>query len=110
MQTQTRMPGVIESYFEASNANDIHALAACFAAEATVADEKHTYRGTGEIKAWAVDVRKKYAFTTEVLHAVEKAGATVVTAKVSGTFPGSPVNLDFRFVVKGERIGELEIG
>src|SRR5438309_4060956 len=40
------------------------------------------------------NVRKKYEFKTEVLQAVEKPGGGVVTAKLSGTFPGSPVDLD----------------
>ena len=40
----------------------------------------------------------------------EEGGATVVTTEVSGTFPGSPIELDFRFVLKGERIRELRIG
>jgi hypothetical protein len=55
-------------------------------------------------------VRKKYEFKSEILRAVEKPGAVVVTAKLSGTFPGSPVDLDFRFTLKGKRISSLEIG
>ena len=55
-------------------------------------------------------MRKKYEFKSEILRAVEKPGAAVVTAKLSGTFPGSPVDLDFRFTLKGKRISSLEIG
>jgi hypothetical protein len=40
----------------------------------------------------------------------DDGGATVVTAQVAGTFPGSPIELDFRFVVEGERVRELWIG
>ena len=36
--------------------------------------------------------------------------AALVTADVSGTFPGSPIQLRFRFVTDGERIRELRIG
>ena len=35
---------------------------------------------------------------------------TVVTCRVSGTFPGSPVLLPFRFTLEGDRIGALSIG
>lgn len=40
----------------------------------------------------------------------ESVGAdTTVTARVTGTFPGSPVRLRFRFTVIGELISHLEI-
>jgi ketosteroid isomerase-like protein len=110
MDTLTAVPAVIESYFKASNADDIDNLVACFAPDATVADESRTHRGTDGIKAWAIDVRKKYDFKAEVLRVVKSGGVTVVTAKVSGTFPGSPVNLDFKFSLNGNRIESLAIG
>ena len=107
---KTAMPGVIESYFNASNADDIDALVECFAPEATVADENHTHRGAAEIRAWSIEVRKKYDFKTKVLKAAEGKDGTIVTAKVSGTFPGSPVNLDFKFALDQDRIRALQIG
>src|SRR5687767_11291523 len=85
------IPPIIESYFDASNANDIGALVACFSPDATVVDEHQTHRGTAQIKAWSVNVRKKYEFKSEILKALETPGVTIVTAKVSGSFPGSPV-------------------
>ena len=33
-----------------------------------------------------------------------------LTARVSGTVPGSPAQLRYRFLLRGERIAELEIG
>jgi hypothetical protein len=36
-------------------------------------------------------------------------GKTVVTAKVSGNFPGSPLNLDHVFELHGDKIASLEI-
>lgn len=108
--TTTPIASVIDSYFRASNADDIDRLVACFLPNATVSDEKQTHRGTAGIKAWAIDVRKKYEFTTEILGARESSGATIVTAKVSGTFPGSPVNLDFKFTLSNDKITSLEIG
>jgi len=107
---KTPVPAVIESYFQASNANDIDALVVCFAPDATVTDEKQTHRRTAEIKAWSIDVRKKYEFRTEVLKAVEKSGVNIVTAKVSGNFPGSPVDLDFKFALVKDKIASLDIG
>jgi hypothetical protein len=40
----------------------------------------------------------------------EENGATLVTAEISGDFPGSPIDLTFRFVTEGEQIKELGIG
>ena len=108
--TTTRIPQVIESYFHASNANDIDALVECFSPDASVADEKETHHGKAEIKSWAINVRKKYEFKAEVLRAAQTEGVTIVTAKVFGSFPGSPVNLDFKFSLNNNRIKSLEIG
>ena len=108
---QTPIPAVIESYFQASNANNIDALVACFSPDATVVDENQTHRGTAEIKAWAVNVRRKYEFKTEILKASETSGGAIVTAKVSGNFPGSPVDLNFKFALgKNNKITSLVIG
>ena len=107
---KTEMPQIIETYFRASNADDINALVSCFSEDAVVADENETHRGTAAIKAWGVNVRKKYQFKAEVLRVAHKPDAVVVTANLSGTFPGSPVDLDFKFTLKGDRISSLEIG
>lgn len=37
-------------------------------------------------------------------------GDTLVIASVSGTFPGSPITLQYEFKVDGRRIIGLEIG
>ena len=108
--TTTPIAIVIASYFRASNADDIDGLVACFSPNATVADEKQTHRGTAEIRAWAINVRKKYEFKSEILTAAETSGLTTVTAKVSGNFPGSPVDLDFKFALNKDKITSLDIG
>ena len=107
---KTQIPDIIETYFRASNADDIEKLVSCFSMDAAVTDENETHHGAAAIKAWAVSVRKKYQFKTEVLRAAQKPDAVIVTAKLSGTFPGSPVNLDFKFGLKGDAISALEIG
>ena len=39
----------------------------------------------------------------------EKDGKTVVTSRLTGNFPGSPVDLRFFFELEGEKIASLEI-
>ena len=105
----TTSPAVIHSYFDASNRNDIDSLVACFAPDATVTDESATHRGSDEIRRWAIDVRKKYEFQAQVINSRQQPGRTIVTARVSGNFPGSPVNLDFQFSLDAEKIHSLSI-
>jgi hypothetical protein len=103
------LPKPIEIYLSSENAHDTEALAACFAADATVLDEGRTFAGLTVIKEWKVETKKKYKHTVEPIDAVERGGKTVVTSKVSGNFPGSPVNLEFIFGLKGDKIASLEI-
>ena len=105
-----QIPAIVRSYFEASNANDIKALVACFSTDAGVTDENQTHHGTAEIRAWSENVRKKFQFTTEPLSAAEGTNGLIVTAKLSGNFPGSPVELDFIFTLDNNKISSLEIG
>ncbi len=105
-----KLPAPIDIYFTSGNANDAAALEQCFAADAMVRDEARTLEGLAAIKAWRVETKRKYNFTAEPLAIVERDGKIVVTAKVSGSFPGSPIDLDHIFEVQGDRIVSLEIG
>jgi hypothetical protein len=66
-------------------------------------------RGLAAIKAWKIEARRKYEYTVEPLEAAQRDGKTVVTARVAGNFPGSPVTLAFIFALERDRIASLEI-
>ena len=100
----------VSTYFEASNAHDPDAVAALFTDDARVHDERQDHRGREAIRGWAEETFRQYQMLQTPRAAREDGGATVVTTEVSGTFPGSPIELDFRFVLEGERIRELRIG
>ena len=51
----------------------------------------------------------KYHHTVKLLAVAKRAGKTVVTTEMSGDFPGSPVTVDFVFLLKGDKIASLEI-
>ncbi len=53
---------------------------------------------------------KKYQHTVEPIDATEKDGKTIVTARVAGNFPGSPVNLQYTFRLDGDRSPRLRSG
>jgi hypothetical protein len=108
--TATNLAQPIADYIAAANAQDSDAVAACFSNSAVVHDEKRERRGIAAIREWAVEVSEKYCPTVEVLGVAEREGRTIVTGRISGNFPGSPVELRYAFTVTGGRIARLEIG
>lgn len=104
------LPAVIAAYWKAANAGAIQEAAGCFSPDAVVFDEGGTYTGTAAIRAWIEETTLKYHPTVEPLCLEEKDGRHHVTARVSGTFPGSPIELDYFFTLQDGRIIRLEIG
>ena len=84
-------------------------MAQCFAEDAVVRDEGQTIEGLAAIKQWKAETRKKYQHTIEPLGSVQKNGKTIVTNRLTGNFPGSPIELEFVFTLDGNKIASLEI-
>jgi SnoaL-like protein len=103
------LPVPVGIYFASENAHDTRALGQCFWPDAIVRDEGKTIEGLDAISAWRTETAKKYAHRVEPLTIAERDGKVIVTAKVSGTFPGSPINLDHIFEIDGAMIVSLEI-
>jgi ketosteroid isomerase-like protein len=103
------LPEPIAAYLAAENGHDAEAMAHCFADHAVVRDEGRTIQGPAAIKQWKEETKKKYNHTVEPLESVQKDGKTVVTSRVAGNFPGSPVTLEFVFGLEGNKIASLEI-
>ena len=103
------LPAPVAAYIAAENGDDVTALAHCFAENAIVQDEGHTIKGLAAIQRWKTETKQKYHHTVEPLAAVQKDGKTVVTGRLTGEFPGSPVELQFVFGLEGDRISSLEI-
>jgi hypothetical protein len=103
------LPKPIEVYMSSENDRHIEALGACFTPDATVKDEGRTMTGLKAIADWRRETIKKYQHTTEPVAVFERDGKTVVTSKLSGNFPGSPVTLEFVFKLQGDKIVSLEI-
>jgi hypothetical protein len=105
----TKLPEPVATYIEGANTQDIDAVAACFSDDAVVRDEGRERRGIAAIREWAEEASKKYRPAVDVIDAAEIAGKTIVTGRVSGNFPGSPVVLRYAFTLDGEKIARLEI-
>jgi hypothetical protein len=103
------LPAPIAVYVAAANRGDTGDLARCFGEHAVVRDEGQTIKGLAAIKHWMVQTRKKYQHTIEPLAAVQKDGRTIVVNRLTGSFPGSPIELQFIFGLDGNKIASLEI-
>jgi SnoaL-like domain len=102
------LPNPIAAYFEADK-DDSETLSQCFTENAVVKDEGHTYKGRAAIRQWKTDATAKYQYTSEPFACEQKGGKTVVTSRLTGNFPGSPVDLRFFFALEGGKISSLEI-
>ena len=99
----------IELYFAAENAGDPASLDGCLCADASVLDEGRTHAGLAAIKRWKAETKGKYGHTVQPLRSEDRNGMVVVESRVSGNFPGSPVTLEFSFILSGGKIATLEI-
>jgi len=106
----SKLPDILDRYFAAQNAHDVEAMVTCFAANATVRDEGHDHIGTDAIRRWKADTSAKYRISAKPLERREQNGHTIVTARVAGNFPGSPVDLAYRFGLSSDDlIDTLEV-
>jgi uncharacterized protein (TIGR02246 family) len=104
------LPDAIANYFTAQNRHDTEATLAAFADDAVVTDEGAEYDGRDRIRAWIEDTTKKYAATMQPQGVNQAGDATDVSVLVTGTFPGSPIELDFFFTLRSGKIASLATG
>ena len=101
-------PRPVAEYLAAEEAKDADALSRCFTEDGTVHDEGQDYHGRDSIRQWkqAADAKYRYVFQTI---SVQTGDSVTVRARLTGEFPGSPVELDHIFKLSGDKIASLEI-
>ena len=104
-----QLPPPVDLYIQLENAGDTERLSECFAPNAIIRDEGRTYEGLAAIKAWKAETKKKYHHTVTPLAVAQQKGKTVLKAQLTGNFPGSPVTVNFAFVLEAGKILSLEI-
>ena len=104
------VPRPVSGYLTAEKAKDTEMLVRYFADDAVVHDEAHEHRGHDAIRAWKREADAKYQYVLEPLHASVNGPSVKVRAKLTGDFPGSPIELDFLFNVANDKITSLKIG
>lgn len=102
-------PQIIEAYWTAANAGDSKRASGCFSPDATIYDEGGIYRGRPAIAAWIEETTQKYHPVVEALRWEEKEDRCQVMARVTGSFPGSPIELEYDFTLKDREIMNLKI-
>ena len=104
-----QVPRPVADYLAAEKAKDADALARCFANEAVVHDEGRTHRGPDAIRAWKREADAKYRYVMEPLDASADEDGVRLRARLTGNFPGSPVELQFVFQVADDKITSLKV-
>jgi hypothetical protein len=104
-----KLPKGIEAYFDADRDDSPDAVAAAFTENGSVKDKGKTHKGRDAIRKWMAGESKQYSYTVEPFLIATENGKTQVTAHAVGTFPGSPIDLRFLFVLAGDKVAELEI-
>jgi hypothetical protein len=103
------LPKPIAIYIDAENRGDTNALEHCFAEDAIVRDEGKTIQGLAAIKQWKAETKRKYNHTVEPIKSVQEQDTAIVTNRLTGNFPGSPIELEFVFKLEADQISSLEI-
>ena len=103
------LPAPISRYFAADEQREAEAISRCFTVDAIVKDEGNTHAGLLAILQWKAEASTKYSYTAEPFAIADEGGRTIVTSRLVGNFPGSPVDLRYLFQLEGDKIAELEI-
>jgi len=102
------LPEPIAAYFQADKHGG-DAVARCFTKNAVVKDEGHTHSGLAAITAWKTVASARYSYTSEPIAVEQKDGRYIVTSRLTGNFPGSPIGLRYLFGLERGKIAFLEI-
>ena len=103
------VPEPVAAYLAAEEAKDADALSRCFTEDGTVHDEGQDYHGRDSIRQWKQAADAKYRYVFQTINVKTVGNLVTVRARLTGEFPGSPVELDHIFKLSGDKIASLEI-
>jgi hypothetical protein len=102
-----QLPEPIADYLATEDSSDTDVLARCFAEDAVVHDEGRSIEVVSAIKAWKREAQAKYQYSVQVLAVSEDGDSVNVPVRLTGNFPGSPLDVEYRF--NNGKIASLEI-
>ena len=103
------LPEIIKKLLQAQADFNSRVYADCFAEKAVVYDEDEMHEGKERIRQWNETTNAKYRTVLEPIDFSQDGSKAILTAKVSGTFDGSPVLLDYHLEIIDDQITSLEI-
>ena len=103
-------PEILIRYLDAANRLDASGAAECFTADAHVHDEGGDYAGPDAVRGWVAETSRKYQPRVEVLSTKRQGAEFLLTVRVTGSFPGSPIELDYAVTLRDGKIATLKIG
>jgi ketosteroid isomerase-like protein len=103
------VPEPVAEYLAAEEAKDADALSRCFTEDGTVRDEGQDYHGRDSIRQWKQAADAKYRYVLRAVDVQTFGDLVTVRARLTGKFPGSPIELDHIFKLSNDKIASLEI-
>jgi len=104
-----QLPNVISTLIETQNNSNHEAHSECFSETAVVFDEGRNHHGRQEIKDWAAETKAKYNTRVEPLKFGQDGNKAELSVRVTGTFPGSPVEMTYFMEIENDQIQSLRI-
>ncbi len=104
-----KVPQAVAAYLAAEAAKDAEKLAFCFAEYGVVHDEGRDHHGRDAIQQWKEEADTKYQYVLEPLDVSVTGDIVRLRARLTGDFPGSPIELDHIFTLANDKIASLEI-
>jgi len=103
------LPPVVVEYLSAERARDATRLSLCFAENGVVHDEGRDRRGRDGIREWKEEVDARYRYDSEALEASVQKDTVTLRTRLTGDFPGSPIEVKQVFRLDRGQIASLEI-
>ena len=103
------LPKVLADLVTAQNQFDPVGYTNCFSETAVVFDEGKTHTGKKAIEEWIDKSNKEYKSVMKPLSLTQEGKTSVLAAECSGTFPGSPIILNFHFEIANGLIESLKV-
>ena len=103
------VPEAVAEYLAAEESKDADALSRCFTQDGTVHDEGQDYHGCDSIRQWKQAADAKYRYVFQAVNVQTFGDLVTVRARLTGEFPGSPVELDYIFKLSGDKMASPEI-
>ena len=109
MKTLTETTSTLASFVKANNDRDIDSGTVCFSKDAIVYDDGQIMRGVDEIREWIAQLFRQFQYVVAPTKVRELTNGAVLTATITGNFPGGQVSLDYHCRSLGDKIDVMVI-